>query len=262
MTTNEKYDLTWRHHVDNLAIEVKQDDAFFDVTLATNEGFVKAHRLVLAASSPLFKKILLGMRHIQDPILFIRGVELKDLKMIVGFIYEGQVQVAQEHMEALLKVAEELEIKGLTEETDSSLTMESEATPSKKRKITATPSKKRKASGSIKSEDMAKDNNRPVEEENEQLGLAPMTDGRVTCLRCGKILSEMGIARRHFLNIHETNKAEKNIKCKLCEKKFAVMEYMRTHMARFHSISAKMFKANIVPTFKPKSEPEQDDSES
>jgi hypothetical protein len=90
--------------------------------------------------------------------------------------------------------------------------MESEATPSKKRRIAATPYNKRKASGSIKSEDMAEDNNGPVEEENEQLGLAPMTDGRVTCLRCGIFLSDMGNARRHFLNIHETNKAEKNIK--------------------------------------------------
>jgi hypothetical protein len=157
-----------------------------------------------------------------------------------------------------LKVAEELEIKGLTEETDSSLTMESEATPSKKRRIAATPSNNRKASGSIKAEN----DNGPVEEENEQLGLAPMTDGRVTCLRCGKILSQINSARAHFLNIHETNKAEKNLKCKLCEKKFAVIKYMNQHMARFHGISPKLFKANYVPKFKPKPEPEQDDSES
>jgi DNA-directed RNA polymerase subunit RPC12/RpoP len=250
MTTNEKYDLTWHNHVDNLANEVKQDDSFFDVTLATNGGFVKAHRLILAASSPLFKNTLLGMRHIQDPILYMRGVEQEDLRMIIGFIYEGQVQVAQEHMEALLKVAKDLQIKGLTEDTESSPIMESDAPPSKKRKI---------ASGSIKSEDLAQDDNAPVEEEKEQLGLAPMTDGRVTCLRCGKILSKMGNARMHFKNMHENNKADKNIKCKLCEKKFGVKQYMHRHMVVAHGISPKLFKANIVPKFKP--DPEEDDSE-
>ena len=91
--------------------------------------------------------------------------------------------------------------------------------------------------------------------EEEPAGLAPLDDGsgRVACLKCSKILKGgMGNARKHFLIKHVVDPKNKNIKCKFggCEKRFAVMEYMRRHVKVAHGVSFKMLGKSVKPVFK------------
>merc|ERR1712045_85170 len=46
--------------------------------------------------------------------IYLRGVSYSDLVSILDFIYNGEVNVAQEDLNSFLAVAEELQIKGLT----------------------------------------------------------------------------------------------------------------------------------------------------
>ena len=55
--------------------ELFEDQDFVNVTLATEDGEVRAHKAVLSSGSPFFKNILLKHPH-QDPLLYLMGVLL------------------------------------------------------------------------------------------------------------------------------------------------------------------------------------------
>ena len=45
-------------------------------------------------------------------------------------------------------------------------------------------------------------------EEEDQMGLAPLPEGRVACLKCGKTLSSIQNGKRHYATSHQPNKPE------------------------------------------------------
>ena len=67
---------------------------FADVTLACEDGKqqVEAHKVILAASSPFFQKLLQRNIH-PHPIVFMRGVSAQELEGNVDFLYYGEANV-------------------------------------------------------------------------------------------------------------------------------------------------------------------------
>ena len=56
-------------------------------------------------------------KHLKPPnyrTLFPPGVKLSNLKQVLDFMYNGEVNVAQEELNTFLNVAEELKVKGLS----------------------------------------------------------------------------------------------------------------------------------------------------
>ena len=51
----------------------------------------------------------------QHPIVILRDITEDDLNSILKFMYHGEVQVAEEHLQDFLKTAETLQVKGLAE---------------------------------------------------------------------------------------------------------------------------------------------------
>lgn len=96
--------------------ELREDSEFFDVTLCCDNGtdVVQAHKVILAACSPLFRKILARQKNQQNPFLYLKGIRLKELQAVLNFMYHGEVNVAQDCLNNFLAVAEELAVKGLT----------------------------------------------------------------------------------------------------------------------------------------------------
>lgn len=84
---------------------------------------VCAHRVVLAACSTFFKRVLGGMAQDErksgrgggTPTLYLKGVHKNELTAILNFMYHGEVRVAQDSLNIFLSVAEELQVKGLIE---------------------------------------------------------------------------------------------------------------------------------------------------
>ena len=108
----EKFDQSIR---DNLS-RLRESNDFSDVTLVTRdqEGpSFPAHRLVLAACSPVFRRILNVDPH-HHPLLYISCVTSDSLRLLLTFIYEGRVEVSQDHLNDFLTAAEELKIEGLS----------------------------------------------------------------------------------------------------------------------------------------------------
>ena len=96
--------------------DLRQDKDFTDVTLACEDGQqVEAHKIVLTSLSPFFKSLLSRNKH-QHPIFYMRGVKLDQLFAVLDFLYCGEANVYQEHLDSFLAIAEELKLKGLSGE--------------------------------------------------------------------------------------------------------------------------------------------------
>ena len=117
---NEKFCLKWNDFEQNISgafRELKDDADFFDVTLACSNEQVSAHKVILSACSPFFRQILSRNKH-QHPLLYLRGVSFSDLESVLAFMYNGEVNIAQEQLNSFLAVAEDLKVKGLTQGKD------------------------------------------------------------------------------------------------------------------------------------------------
>eukprot|EP00088_Acartia_fossae_P002691 TRINITY_DN11106_c1_g1_i1.p1 TRINITY_DN11106_c1_g1~~TRINITY_DN11106_c1_g1_i1.p1 ORF type:complete len:466 (-),score=142.67 TRINITY_DN11106_c1_g1_i1:648-2045(-) len=145
--SGEKFCLKWNEFESNISLafrDIRRDGEFFDVTLACfddvepgrdntpstagfDDGvgggvrpkFIQAHRVILSACSPWFRSML---RHhpppammSANPVIYLRGIKAQDMEAILSFMYMGQVNVAQEQLDSFLRVAEDLKVKGLSQ---------------------------------------------------------------------------------------------------------------------------------------------------
>jgi len=116
----EKFCLKWNDFEGNISLafrDIREEKDFFDCTLSCGAKQVQAHKIILAACSPFFRSTLRQNPH-QHPLLYLKGVEFNDLQAVLTFMYHGEVNVAQEQLNSFLSVAEDLQVKGLTQNKD------------------------------------------------------------------------------------------------------------------------------------------------
>jgi len=114
---SEKFCLSWNDFESNISLsfrELREEKDFFDVTLSCGDEQIQAHKLILSACSPFFRSVLKKNVH-QHPLLYLKGVKFCDLQAVLNFMYHGEVNVAQEELNSFLAVAEDLKVKGLTQ---------------------------------------------------------------------------------------------------------------------------------------------------
>ena len=69
--------------------------------------------------------------------------------------------------------------------------------------------------------------------------LAPLESGKVACLTCGKTISSMQNAKRHFKLTHQLNQA---VKCRLCKAVFKNHTSRDTHQRKIHGLTPSMLR--------------------
>ena len=137
MGSSEKFCLKWDDFKDNIGVSfgnLQQTEEFSNVTLTCDgDHKIEAHKIILSASSPFFNLLLRKNNH-PHPLLYMRGMSTNQLSAVVDFIYHGEVNIYQEDLEDFLKLAEELQLKGLSgSETEIRPSQKSELVQSKTR---------------------------------------------------------------------------------------------------------------------------------
>ena len=93
---DERVGLQWDHFESNLGskfADLRREEHFSDVTLVSEDGqVVKAHKVLLSATSPVLDDILKSQDH-SKPLIFMRGVNADVLSSLLDFIYFGQVEI-------------------------------------------------------------------------------------------------------------------------------------------------------------------------
>ena len=125
----EELSLQWKNFESSLTksiSEMRDDSNFFDVEIACfdNKSEIKnipAHKVVLSACSPVFKKLLhvIDNGDSKNTLLFLKGISYHDICSILDFMYRGQTNVPHNRLDAFLAAATELKVRGLTQENQS-----------------------------------------------------------------------------------------------------------------------------------------------
>ena len=96
------YDIAWPNYELNLSQYVasfREGNDFSDITLLSDDDqHFSAHKFVLSACSPFFKNILKKYPN-QFPVLYLGGVDSRNLEKLLDFMYKGSVKVPHEDLE-------------------------------------------------------------------------------------------------------------------------------------------------------------------
>ena len=142
---SEKFCLRWNDFEANISgalQELRDDKDFFDVTLACEDNDqIQAHKVILSACSPFFRLVLKRNPH-QHPLLFLKGIQYRELVSIVTFMYHGEVNVAQDELNGFLAAAEDLKVKGLTQHNNSNPSQSRRSTDARESSAAPLPKEK------------------------------------------------------------------------------------------------------------------------
>ena len=110
----EKFKLHWHTYTDHLK-EMLHDmmsyNELTDITLVSEDRKqFKAHKIILSASSPVFKSII-GHCLMSSPFIYLKGILSQEIETILRFIYLGEATFNQDRLNMILDVAKSLEIK-------------------------------------------------------------------------------------------------------------------------------------------------------
>ncbi|XP_076549467.1 BTB-protein-VII isoform X1 [Osmia lignaria lignaria] len=120
----QQFCLRWNNHQPNFISvfsSLLNNETLVDVTLAAEGRHLQAHKVVLSACSTYFQS-LFTVNPCQHPIVILKDVKFSDLKIMVDFMYYGEVNISQDQLPSIIKTAESLKIKGLAEMHTASLT--------------------------------------------------------------------------------------------------------------------------------------------
>lgn len=93
--------------------QMYKDETMVDVTLSCGNHQVHAHRLVLAACSPYFRNMFEKQANpFQYPIVNMDHIYIEDLKLVLEFMYRGEVMVPHERLATVIRCATNLEVDG------------------------------------------------------------------------------------------------------------------------------------------------------
>ena len=151
-TADQRFSLRWNNYQTQLvtAFESLLDQQdFVDVTIGVEGKKLSAHKMLLSACSPFFRELLKVSRYTlhensscyqyssniilicvsyflcsqenpcQHPIIVLRDIKYEDVNSLLHFMYNGEVNVAQDSLNSFLKCAESLRVRGLTDEESS-----------------------------------------------------------------------------------------------------------------------------------------------
>ncbi|XP_017887222.1 longitudinals lacking protein, isoforms F/I/K/T-like isoform X33 [Ceratina calcarata] len=124
MEDDQQFCLRWNNHQTTLIQNfdtLLESGTLVDCTLAAEGKYLKAHKVVLSACSPYFEG-LLSEHYDKHPVFILKDVKFKELKAMMDYMYRGEVNISQDQLAALLKAAESLQIKGLSESRTGSNT--------------------------------------------------------------------------------------------------------------------------------------------
>ena len=217
--------------------KLRQESGLFDVTLVgSDQKQLSAHRLVLSACSDFFKTIFHSNTH-SHPLLYLDGVDHAEINLMLDYIYQGEVQIYQEHLDRFLEVAKKFkldglmaaEVEGKSEPIDNNYHQfeeihEAIVDPAAK----APSSKKQERSLRVYNETFEANNS---EVEKKFIELIVKENKMYRCTVCDKTQTDKTKMRLHL----ETHLTGLSYDCPTCGKNFRSRNAFNTHISREHN---------------------------
>ncbi|XP_043241094.1 protein bric-a-brac 1-like [Amphibalanus amphitrite] len=138
MGSTQQFSLKWNKYQrnwDNYLSKLLNNHMFSDVMVACDGQVFQLHRIVLASCSSYFEKTLQNIPAKETPIVMLSEITELEMRTLIEFMYCGEATIDQSQLEALLKAAERLQIKGLVKsDADEELSDDAEDRDSAERR--------------------------------------------------------------------------------------------------------------------------------
>ena len=219
----DKYTLNWQTFSEHLQLMLKdlyEEGKNSDVTLVSDDQTqFKAHKIVLSACSPVFKKII-DSNPSQHPLIYLRGIQSYEMESILQFMYLGEARFYNERIREFIKVAKDLEVqeisKGL-EVTDDVEDITEEA---------VIDNEENEKKEDIGPKQTPENQIRQRQPRNQISSDAKSTE----CPECGKVFSQRCNMLTHYKSVHEGIKYH----CNKCDYQATTQGDLQQHIQSKH----------------------------
>merc|ERR1712043_157845 len=213
----EKHTLNWHTFSEHLQVmfrDLYQEGRHTDVTLVSDDQTqFRAHKFVLSACSPVFKKII-DSNPSQHPLIY-------QVESILQFMYLGEGKFYHERMREFIKVAQDLEVKEISDGVEL---------PSEEAKETVEEK--------IPEEEIEEDLIQETPSQPEQTKVRPRrpktqisNDNKSTeCLECGAKFTRNDNMVKHYRSKHEGVKYH----CNQCDYQATQKGSLQRHIQSKH----------------------------
>ena len=219
----DKCSLNWPTFIDHLQLTFKdlyEEGKHYDVTLVCDDQVqFKAHKIVLRACSPVFKKII-DNNPIQHPLIYLRGIQGYEMESILQFMYLGEGKFYYERMGEFIKVAKDLEVKDISKGVEI---------PNKEEDVieeTAIDEEKKETEEEDEPKQTSNIKIRQRHPRNQISNDALFKE----CPECGKLFPSSSNMVRHYRSIHEGVK----FPCNQCDYHATDSGNLRKHIQYKH----------------------------
>ena len=236
MGSSDKFSLKWNDFEKNVSksfSQLRKETGLFDVTLvSSDQQQVSAHRLVLSACSDFFKTIFHSNTH-SHPLLYLDGVDNREINLMLDYIYQGEVQIYQDNLDRFLDIAKKFNLDGLVPPgKDNENFKEEQSFPSNENyeqneEILPVLKPIKECSVDVLTPSFEAQNS-DVNEKFEELVVNE--DNFWKCTVCHKAMKEKRDMRRHL----ETHLNGLSFDCKYCGKMHRSSIALRDHIRRHH----------------------------
>ena len=244
---SEKFNITWSDFCENVSKSFglfRNESYLHDVTLVSDDfKQIPAHKLVLSATSEYFKNILQETKQSQ-PLICLDGVNAEDLRNVLDYVYDGEVQIEQDNLDRFLNIAQKLKLEGITGyniKDESNFIVKAEKNDITEETILK-PRRGHGKSGRPRIRTFTEDslidlNGENVSEEDhnkrllEDVQVNP--DKTSSCKVCGKLFE--GIQHKRNAKRHvEIHIDGLTYKCSFCSKNFRSKHNLEQHLYTYH----------------------------
>ena len=251
---SDKFALKWNDFQSNWnqsLSDLRKDTDFADVTLISDDKMkFLAHKILLSSCSNTFKMILKENSNSKS-LLYLGGVSSVNLGYLLEYIYHGEVNLYQGHLDSFLESARNLEIEGLigqesTVQDQESLYENEEEQEEHivfhtadekhivgmddKNKLITRRQSARPTTCDVAKIDMTSFTSDEAEEKIKEL--YERVDGEWRCLTCDYTTTNgSGNVKRHV----ETHIIGLSYSCNLCHKEFRLKNSLNFHKYNVHT---------------------------
>lgn len=114
---HDEYHLNWNDHLNHMRrnfSSLLEHNELVDVTLYCEGEKLSAHKMLLSVCSSFFLGVF-KENPCSHPVVILKGVNCKQMKNVLKFMYDGEVVLEPEDFESFLKTAKLLDVYGLTD---------------------------------------------------------------------------------------------------------------------------------------------------
>ena len=241
----EKFCLKWNDFQSNVIQsfqKLRLEEDIADVTLMGDDHHpILAHKVVLSSCSEYFKNVFYKSKTKHTvPVLCILGLNHDDLKNVLDYIYNGELQIYQEELDRFLTIAERLKLEGLIspgelESTDGKLEDKTCIDAENSKDVYDLMSSKQKPEYDENKTVLIQSENLSNKELNEKLNelFTENIPGEYICNFCHKVVK--GVKNKSHMRDHvEVHVDGLQFSCNFCTKSYRSRSVLRSHVNQHH----------------------------